>query len=260
MKKILAAAVSISLCLCFAACAGVDASYQSAIEQSSAVTAAKPKPEPKPEVKPDQPPTGKPELKPETPVIETVVPAAEWPSGVPAITSFKTRISEQWENGDSFNAQYLVSKAQLATWESDIKSAGFASNPSSNGMWTVSWQKFQQTGTEGADYRVAVGVKRIVGPTWPAAYEEFPPFNGEGAFTTSPSSTAGGNLMALTSANETQAGLKKYVDTLLAHGFSEIEKGVYDKTVNGVKFTVDTRGAWVDTSTLRINFEIRGST
>ena len=253
MKKLGLIILVLSLCLALTACAAadVDSAYQTALDLSS-VPASDPEPTPTPS------PSPKPTASPQPEAVEAMSPVVEWPEGVPSVVDYKTRIAEKWQANGSFKAQFLVTKAQLSTWESAMSKAGFASSPATAAGWTVSWDKLVQSG---GDYRLSVEVIKAaetLAPDngMPVGFEAFPAYTGVG--TVSYTEAAGASSvkqLIITSDGETGDGLKSYTDALTAAGFA-FEGGLYTKTVSGLTYTSDG-GMWSG-STMRMTLEVLG--
>lgn len=255
MKKTVLVALTLALCVMLTACAAadVDDAYQTALDLSS-VPASEPEPTPTPTPSPSPKPTASPQPE----AVEAMSPVVEWPEGVPQVTNYKTRIDEKWLSDGSFKAQFIVTKAQLATWESAMSKAGFASSPATAAGWTASWDKLAQSG---GDYRLSVEVAKAAETLEPAngmplGFEAFPAYTGVGTVSYTEAAGAGSvKQLILTSDGETGDGLKSYTDALTAAGFT-FEGGVYTKTAGGLTYTSDG-GMWSG-STMRMTLEVLG--
>ncbi|MDO4565917.1 MAG: hypothetical protein Q4B42_01170 [Oscillospiraceae bacterium] len=251
-KTLIIIAALLAAALMFAACGDIDSAYEAALAQSSIPS------------EPEPTPTPTPEPSPEPEAVEALAPVVEWPEGVPAVSDYKTNIEEKWNADGSFSAQFILSTAQLASWKTQLKAAGFESSPASAGGWTLTWS---ETAQSSGDVRVRINIEKAIQTEeeaepdngWPEAFSQFPAYTGMGTVSVSEASGAAGlKQLLLTSEGETEAGLQSYIDALLASGFTAQDSRSYIKTVNGSTYTAYS-GVWVDSSTMRMTLEVQAA-
>lgn len=248
IKKAAAFLTAIMLLVTLCACTSVDEGYEAAIKQSSIPNTSSD------DSQSDQQSDNTDESKEENPTTPSV--SVEWPEGIPAITEYKTMIEEKWLADGSFSVQCLLTKEQYEGWIARLKSAGFESSPATALGWTVEWKATAQSD---GGYRLKLGVVKAAEQTatesgWPAAFAEFPEYNGDGSFSYTVTSE-NSNQMVLTAKGETRTGFERYTEALTTAGFSK-DGAVYSKSNGNLIYTVDTSGAWIDTDTVSVTFSI----